>query len=309
MRPTATNTNDSVIFAGEVQILFNIRVAELVTHCYGQDCFGVTNPHQPIYGGFYSKRKDIITTATELSTNQREHFEYHGRRNEFMMRNRIPPDYIQGILVQSEGVKRGIMKKLREEGISTRTIYGQSFVKIGQKEIPLNDFIRVSNHFKAEFWEDSQTTINQSKITYQLLKKTIMGNVFLHTLLYNGEFLQDASRLREYLFPLDLYHIDNMRKMLSRFSQLVERMTDHYSICGTTAKYSIDFGMVFLLADEEIFSELIDTLRLIHQQRYKLISEQGTNTIKEDVVNALETISLWLATLDKRIADAKVKEV
>lgn len=124
-------------FKGKMQLLYDLDLVERVGFAYSSDKFGTKEPTK------YQDRPNIVNLAKELEAIPSV---YMG--NEVCIRNRIPPQFIRGIKVESEVDKAEMIAAMKLEGLATRDAAGNDCFN----GIPLNKFIVVDQYFKAEYW-------------------------------------------------------------------------------------------------------------------------------------------------------------
>lgn len=115
------------IISGAAQILFDLDSIHFGAYAYDKDLYGSK------IGYDYPIRKNMIDFASTAN-----------RLNEVMIKNRIPPTYIRGVLVQSEENKKKLIEVFEEKGL----------VQDGKiNGIAIADFIHVGNQFTPEMWK------------------------------------------------------------------------------------------------------------------------------------------------------------
>ena len=131
---------NDIVFHGNVQALFDLNLVNRGAYGYDTDLFGVKNSNNPQYSN-YENRDNLIEFIKNIKDDT---------GNEVMVKNRIGPEFIKGFVVSNEYDKNFLMAKLRENGLVEKED-GIEYV-IG-KDIPLEDFIHIGNHFKQKMWE------------------------------------------------------------------------------------------------------------------------------------------------------------
>lgn len=129
-------------FHGSVQFLYDLKLLERVGYGYLRDKYG-SKAHYT-----YDRRlsqTQLVSKIADQQSNITERIE-----NEYCVKKGIPPLYLQGLLIQSEEVKIGLMEALMgEQGKELVTIINGQATFNG---IPLEDFIHVGDTFKKEYW-------------------------------------------------------------------------------------------------------------------------------------------------------------
>lgn len=128
-------------FYGQVQFMYDLEVAERVGYAYGGDQYGTKSSYE------YQNRDSIGMLTNKLQHDLPGASIYS---NEYCIKNRIPPKYIRGLLVQSEGLKKLLIQALKgSEGKGIITLVDGQALFNG---IPLEEFIHVGNTFKTHHW-------------------------------------------------------------------------------------------------------------------------------------------------------------
>jgi len=113
---------------GHVQILYDLKLVERGGYVHPLDKYGMK------CGNDYSDRGSILDLAENPSIS-----------NEVCIRDRVPPQYIKGLLVSNEEKKKMLIKVLVENGV----INDQDKLING---IPVDEFIHVGN-FEKKYWD------------------------------------------------------------------------------------------------------------------------------------------------------------
>lgn len=126
-------------FSGHIQLIIDICVLDRVGYGYGGDCYGskIANYHNTSGTDPYRERHDLITLTNGRDYWGKEHLYIS---NEMLIKHRLPPEYIKGILVQTEKHKQHLMTLLVENNM----------LQINGKHI--QNFIHVGDYFKKNFW-------------------------------------------------------------------------------------------------------------------------------------------------------------
>lgn len=121
-------------FQGNIQILYDLEVVNRGAYGYSFDKFGTRK------GSDYAYRQNLPLMAGNLTP--------WNTGNEVMVKNRIDPNYIKGLVVQSEKDKKVLVAKLRANGLVT---------KQGSKEYvngkPIDEFVHVADKFTSKMWQ------------------------------------------------------------------------------------------------------------------------------------------------------------
>lgn len=90
--------------AGQMQILYDLELIERGGYAHPKDCFGSKKPPN------YDNRSNILELTKQYAKGE-GYFQ-----NEVCVRNRIPPQYIQGVCVNTATEKEQLINSLRTEG-------------------------------------------------------------------------------------------------------------------------------------------------------------------------------------------------
>lgn len=123
--------------AGQMQILYDLKLVERVGYNYGQDTYGSKEMTR------YVDRPSILE-LTELCAADKSRWY---KENEVCIRNRVPPQYIKGVMVKTSEQKEALCKTLRKEGLIRLNDQSQECIN----GIPIDQFIHVGD-FKPEYW-------------------------------------------------------------------------------------------------------------------------------------------------------------
>lgn len=123
-------------FQGKMQVLYDLDLVERVGFAYSKDKFGSKKPKK------YQKRFNIVNLVKQIETNPAAFNE-----NEVCIRNRVAPQFIKAIKVESDKDKAVLIAALKSEGLVTKKS-GKEVIN----GIPLDKFIVVGPFFKAEYW-------------------------------------------------------------------------------------------------------------------------------------------------------------
>ena len=122
---------------GQFQILYDLSLVERCGLVYAGDKFGTKDP----YDG-YKTRPSILSIADEC-----EKYPNTLKKNEVCLRNRVPPQFIKGVMVSSEKEKNNMIQILRKAGAITKNLSGIECIN----HIPVDQFIHVGD-MKEEYW-------------------------------------------------------------------------------------------------------------------------------------------------------------
>lgn len=126
-------------YGGSVKIFYDLKLLERVGYGYSSDCYGAkdhryNNPNS---------RHNIQGLVNKVNTFDDS---FNLTANEVCVHSRISPEYIKGILVDSEANKQLIIQSLQKENL----------IKNGcVRNVPINKFIRVADwngKYKEEYW-------------------------------------------------------------------------------------------------------------------------------------------------------------
>lgn len=130
-------------FHGHVQVLMDLDVVNRGSYAFFADQFGVKH-FQDINYKSYVQRPNLIEFAQIVTRDF--------CNNEVMIKNRVGPEYIKGLVVATEENKAKLIAALRIKGLikqtdNTETINGY----------PLDQFIYVSTKFTDSMWNKKRT--------------------------------------------------------------------------------------------------------------------------------------------------------
>ena len=124
-------------FGGNIVFLIDLKALETGTYQYHDDAFGTREPDDDFsWWGMpsYSNRDSILEFTTE------ENREFNSD-NEVIIKERLAPEMIKGIIVAEEEIKRKLIEYLTQQGlVLERKIFG----------IEIDRFIHVTDHFSEE---------------------------------------------------------------------------------------------------------------------------------------------------------------
>lgn len=123
---------------GSLQVLYDLEAINSGAFAYEKDRYGAKHESSPHYE-YYKNRLDLPNFTNELSATRRS--------NEVMVKGRIDPRYIRGLVVQSHHFKNVLLKTLRQEGLVIAR-NGKEFI-MGK---PVDEFIHVGRCFKEYWW-------------------------------------------------------------------------------------------------------------------------------------------------------------
>lgn len=124
-------------FCGHVQILYDVKLLERGGFGFRDDQYGSKQ------GEAYKKRSNFVDLARGL-------VDEGSYSNEIMIKNRIPPQYIKGLVVANENDKTALLQTLRGAGrVELRD--GKEFMK--DLDVLATDFIHVGRQFKTDMWD------------------------------------------------------------------------------------------------------------------------------------------------------------
>ncbi|MCH9609204.1 MAG: hypothetical protein S4CHLAM45_04270 [Chlamydiales bacterium] len=131
---------DSYYFSGHVQVLYDLKLLERGGFAFRSDQYGSKKIAS------YRRRLNFVSLARKLML--------HGSSsNEFMIKNRIPPKYIKGLVVPTETDKAELLSALRKAGRIERK-GEQEFIK--NIDVLASDFIHVGTRFQTKMWGTSE---------------------------------------------------------------------------------------------------------------------------------------------------------
>jgi hypothetical protein len=129
--------------SGNMQMLYDLDVVNYGAYGYREDRFGVKNPLCGYNYKFYENRDNLIQLTKEID--QTDSY------NEVMIKNRIPPSAIRGVVVENEKAKAILINTLMESGL-INFVSGRHM--ICGKDV--DDFIHVGSRFDRKSWDKPQ---------------------------------------------------------------------------------------------------------------------------------------------------------
>lgn len=141
-RNCADGTRISEFYWGNVRLLYSLDVLETGTYQYHDDNFGIRIADGDVWwADEYLERPNILDFVAE------ETREFN-RDNEVMVKERIPPEMIRGVVVPDMRVRDELLTTLRGYGLLTLGDSGQEMV-MGKS---VDEFIHVSPHITEELF-------------------------------------------------------------------------------------------------------------------------------------------------------------
>ncbi len=137
-------------YSGSAQILWNIdTVAQRVPYCYDSDKYGVRGRFSKDPSGYqgydeYQDRPTLFNLAESLT--------HTTRNNEVMIKNSLDAGHIAGVVVNDQKNKDDLIQHLAAVGLLAEGGDKISYVKVKDKEVPVDEFIYVGRKFKQEWW-------------------------------------------------------------------------------------------------------------------------------------------------------------
>jgi len=125
---------------GTMQILYDVDVVNRGAYGYRGDRYGVRNPDKLGYY-FYKNRDNLVDLSKKTRSFDTD--------NEIMVKNRIPPEFIRGVVVESKEAKAALLARLRSFNMVRTDSNGQELI-MGK---PIDDFIHIGNKFDKKMWE------------------------------------------------------------------------------------------------------------------------------------------------------------
>lgn len=122
-----------------IQLLFDLEVLNRGGYAYKKDHYGVKNPASADYQ-WYQERSNLLEFADTLT--QMDVY------NEVMIKHRIAPEFIKGIIATTESGKEMVIKTLDKAGLIEKRDSGQYI--FGK---PIDSFIHCTRHYEQTFWK------------------------------------------------------------------------------------------------------------------------------------------------------------
>lgn len=132
------NRKNNYAFQGNIQILYDLDIVNRGAYGYSRDNFGTRQQMSS-----YATRSNLPALAGEINRSV-----YASLDNEIMIKNRIDPSNIRGLVVKNEGYKKVMIKKLRAAGVVEKRNDGEY---VNGK--PIDEFVHVATHFSATMWD------------------------------------------------------------------------------------------------------------------------------------------------------------
>jgi len=119
----------------KVQVLYDLDVLNRGGYAYMVDSYGIKNPFYQTYK-LYQNRLNLIEFTENLPQSN--------GLNEVMIKNRIEPKFIKGIIVSSKVAKDFFVGELSKEGlIKDESILGK----------PVDEFIHIADSYNQKMWD------------------------------------------------------------------------------------------------------------------------------------------------------------
>ncbi len=137
-------------YCSNKQILIELPILERTGgYGYEDDKFGSKARKQ------YYNRNPVLELVTKIQNHRPFKMisiaeRFMGYKNEFVIKNRVPPEYIAGVLVQSESLKVKMMRLMREANM-VHVQEGVEYVNF-KENVRLDQFVHCGSTFKKEFW-------------------------------------------------------------------------------------------------------------------------------------------------------------
>jgi len=131
-----TKNNESyndMWYSGKIRLLYSLKALDTISYQYHYDSSGNRSLNSWWWGNNYLNRPNIFKFI------ERENDNYIGS-NEIMIKERIAPEYIEGMVVDSDSLKNKIIsalehaKLLKTDDAGNKTIFGKSvdaFIQVG----------------------------------------------------------------------------------------------------------------------------------------------------------------------------------
>jgi len=120
-------------YSGQVRLLYSLKALDTVSYQYHSDNYGNRNLDSWWWGNSYLNRPNIFNFVKKET-------DYYQGSNEIMIKERIAPEYIEGMVVKSDSVKSKIIDALdvanllKIDELGNKTIFGKSidaFIQVG----------------------------------------------------------------------------------------------------------------------------------------------------------------------------------
>lgn len=126
-------------YYSKVRLLFSLDLLETGTYQYHYDSFGIRRTEDELYGEIYKGRPGILDFVSQ------ENADFYPE-NEVMIKERIPPSLIEGLIVQDEQTRDKMLDYLRTCHLVELNTSGQETI-LG---ISIDRFIRAASCLSEE---------------------------------------------------------------------------------------------------------------------------------------------------------------
>ncbi|MDN3506189.1 MAG: hypothetical protein P0S96_03065 [Simkaniaceae bacterium] len=137
---------DEYAYQSPVRFTISPKALELGTYQYHSDSFG-NRIFDPDHEDFFWFQDDYLKRNNILDFTTVERLNFSGE-NEVMFKDRIPPEYFTGIVVQDEETRLGLLAYLREKEIIQKDAQGRETILSRLAD----DFIHVGNTIKDQMF-------------------------------------------------------------------------------------------------------------------------------------------------------------
>jgi hypothetical protein len=121
------------LYHGEIRILISLDVLNTGTYQYNFDGYGTREVNNLSPSNTYLNRPNIF----QFTQNETQYFH---TGNEVMIKERLDPSYIIGVIVPSASMRDGLLNTLRSQGLVSSTNGVETIMNI-----PVNKFIRIAD--------------------------------------------------------------------------------------------------------------------------------------------------------------------
>lgn len=142
-------------FSGNMQVLYDLEVVNRGSYGYQDDNYGIKNQNYKENDGIteiYGERSNLPEFAGQLNENS--------TRNELMVKNRISPQYVRGVVVEGLRAKKVLIDVFQKHGLMTDDRKYVILKDDQGKELryAVDSFIQINetNQFTPEMWDRSK---------------------------------------------------------------------------------------------------------------------------------------------------------
>ena len=176
---------DVFLWHGHVQVLWDLSVTNRVSYGYESDTYGAKSLNDDRYI-LYANRKSLLELTESL--------EACDNGNELMVKNRIGPEFIQGLVVDSDEKRKQLIARLRQVKGIVKVENGVEYIN----GIPLDKFIYSSKKFGRHMWDKTLQMPGMVKaIPAEQKKEVPLSSENIDSAIHDELSLDDAYKLMQ----------------------------------------------------------------------------------------------------------------